>query len=108
MDAATQICFIEEALGLSDADLGSLFGVKRQAIAGWRKSGIPAERAAGLDRLVELTQFLQRRLVPARIPTIIRNPARSLDHRSILAVLAEEGVGPVYAYFAALASYANA
>ncbi len=108
VDAAEQIAFIESAWGLSDADLAALFGVKRQAVAGWRKSGIPAERAAGMDRLVELAQFLQRRLIPARVPTIVRTKAKGLGGRTILEVVRLEGVEPIYAYLANLASYATA
>ena len=107
VDAAMQIAFVEDALGLSDSDLAKLFAVKRQAVAGWRKSGLPAERAAGMDRLVELTQFMQRRLVPARIPTIVRTAARGLRGKTMLAVLSSDGVEPIYRYFAQLASYAN-
>ncbi len=106
--AATQIAFVEGVLGLSDADLGALFAVRRQAVAGWRKAGLPPERAAGMDRLVELAQFLQRRLVPARIPTIVRTPARGLDDKTMLDVLRADGIEPIYLYFARLASYANA
>lgn len=103
--AAEQIEYIEAVLGVSDAELGHLFGVRRQAIAGWRKAGMPAERAAGMDRLVELVQFFQRRFVFERIPTIVRTPANGLAGRTMLDVIAREGVQPIFLYLANLAAY---
>lgn len=108
VDARAQIAFIEQALHLSDAELGALFRVSRQAIALWRKKGVPPERAAGVDRLVELTQTLQRRLIPARIPTIVRTAAKGLDGKSMLATIASDGIDAVYLYLARLADYAGA
>lgn len=108
VSAAEQIAFIKSSLGLSDAELGRLFAVTRQAVAGWSKAGVPAERTASVDRLVELAQILQRRLVPSRIPQIVRTQAKGLGGRTMLEVIAHDGVGPIHAYLADLAAYANA
>ena len=106
VSAQEQLGFIREALGLSKTELGRLLGVRRQALDQWAGS-VPADRTARVNRLIELAQFLQRRLVPARIPQIIRTPAKGLDGRTILDVLASSGVEPVYEYVARLASYPN-
>lgn len=73
----------------------------RQAVDRW-ESGIPVGRTAQVNRLVELAQVLQRRLVPARIPEIIRTPAKGLGGRT---TVASSGVEPIYEYVARLASY---
>jgi transcriptional regulator with XRE-family HTH domain len=107
VSAQEQLGFIREALGLSKTELGRLLGVRRQALDQWAGS-VPADRTARVNRLIELAQFLQRRLVAARIPQIIRTPAKGLDGRTILDVLAASGVEPIFEYVARLASYTNA
>ena len=102
--AGEQLGYIREALGLSKTELGRLLGVRRQAMDQWDR-GVPADRTAQVNRLVELAQFLQRRLVPARIPQIVRTPAKGLDGHTILQVIASSGVEPIYEYVARLASY---
>jgi hypothetical protein len=105
---AEELSYIAEALDLSDADLGGIFGVTRQAVAQWRERGIPAERSADVNRVVEVAQFLQRRLIAKRIPQIVRTAGKGLGGRTILQVLQTDGVTPVYEYVMRLASYAGA
>ncbi|MEO6834442.1 MAG: hypothetical protein ABI231_00825 [Candidatus Tumulicola sp.] len=102
-----QLDFLAHALGLSETELGTLFGVTRQAVSAWRERGVPARRTASVDRIVEFTQFLQRRLVPGRIPQIIRTKAKGLDRHSMLEVLRESGPDRLYEYMTRLAAYAN-
>jgi hypothetical protein len=108
VEAADQLNFIAHAFGLSETDLGRLFKVSRQAVGQWRDRGVPPERAAQVDRIVELAQFLQRRLVPQRIPEIVRTPAKSLGGESMLAVLRDRGPQPIFEYVLQLAAYAGA
>jgi len=107
VDSNAQITYILNLFGLSETELGGLFHVNRQAVNQWRKRSIPAQRAAQVDRIVEFGQFLQRRLIPERIPTIVRTPAKGLDGRTMLDVLRTEGVAPLYRYMARLAEYSN-
>jgi transcriptional regulator with XRE-family HTH domain len=106
VSAEEQLSYVRSTLGLSKTELARLFGVRRQAVDQWAK-GIPADRTAQVNRLVELAQFLQRRLVPARIPQIVRTPAKSLDGQTILQVLAASGVDRIYEYVARLSSYTS-
>jgi transcriptional regulator with XRE-family HTH domain len=107
VSSSEQLGYVREALGLSKTELARLLGVRRQAVDQWSK-GIPADRTAQVNRLVELAQFLQRRLVPARIPQIVRTRAKGLDGRTILELLAASGVEAVYEYVARLSSYTSA
>lgn len=102
-----QLDFIAQALGLSETELGSLFGVTRQAISDWRRRRVPASRTARVDRVVEFVQFLQRTLVPNRIPEIVRTKAKGLGRRTMLAVLRGGDPSALYDYMARLFSYAN-
>ena len=99
---------IRDGFGLSEAELGRLFGVSRQAVDQWRRRGIPATRAADVDRVGELAGLLQRRLLPRRLPQVVRTPAAGLRGRTVLQVLEAEGAGPIYAYLSRLYSYAGA
>jgi len=103
---------IRRILGLSEAELGELFGVSRQAVGHWRVHGVPAGRGADVDRIAELARFLEREIVTSRIPQIIRTPGRdkndSLRGRSMLAVMRDEGVMPIYRHLERLFSYTGA
>ncbi len=104
---AEQIGYLREVFGLSNAELGKLFGVERQAVAQWTARGIPPNRSASVDRFVEFAQFLQRRLIPARIPQIVRTPAKGLGNQTMLNVLQAFGVEPLYDYLGRLAAYSS-
>lgn len=99
---------IRDSFGLSESELGRLFGVTRQAVDQWRRRGVPPTRSADVDRVGELAGLLQRRLLPRRLPQVVRTPARGLGGRSVLQVLESEGPAPVYAYLSRLYSYRGA
>ncbi len=62
---------IRSIFDLSETELGELFTVSRQAATHWRVHGIPAHRAADVDRIAELAQYLAREFVPERLPQIV-------------------------------------
>ncbi len=99
---------IRDSFGLSEAELGRLFGVSRQAVDQWRRRGIPATRAADVDRVGELAGLLHRRLLPRRLPQVVRTPATGLRGRTLLQVLESDGPAPIYTYLSRLYSYAGA
>jgi hypothetical protein len=96
---------IRGVFGLSEAELARLFAVSRPAVARWRETGVPVERGADVDRVRELAAYFHRRFLPVRIPQVVRTPGRGLGNRSVLAVIGESGVEPVYAYLEQLFSY---
>jgi hypothetical protein len=75
---------------LSAAATGRLFGVSRQAVAKWRGSGVPDDRAVALADLVAATDVLERYVRRDRIPAVVRRPADVLGGQSLLEI-AEEG-----------------
>jgi hypothetical protein len=75
---------------LSAAGAGRIFGVSRQAVAKWRGSGVPEERAVALADLVAATDVLERYVRRDRIPAVVRRPAPVLGGVSLLE-LAEAG-----------------
>ncbi|GAC1414743.1 MAG: hypothetical protein NVSMB64_24990 [Candidatus Velthaea sp.] len=90
---------------MSETELAALFGVSRPAIAKWRTRGVPPERSADVDRVRELSGYFTKKFVRVRVPQIVRTPGRGLAGKTVLAVLAEDGVDPVYAYLERLFSY---
>lgn len=98
---------IKELFGLSDAELANLFGVKRQALAYWREHGIPAGRAADVDRIYELAERFARTFKAARLPQIVRTAGRGLGNRSVLEVLAKDGPQPIFDYLYRLLSFST-
>ena len=75
---------------LSAAATGRVFGVSRQAVAKWRGSGVPDDRAVALADLDAATDVLERYVRRDRIPAVVRRRADLLGGRSLLE-LAEAG-----------------
>jgi transcriptional regulator with XRE-family HTH domain len=98
---------IRELLGLSEAELADLFSVQRSSVVGWREHGIPAARAATVERVHDLAKALHRELIPSRIPEIVRTPDEWLGGRSVLQTIRIEGAEAVYGYLRKLFSYSR-
>lgn len=75
---------------LSGEDLGSIFGVSRQAVSKWRRNGVPSERAEALADLAAATDLLDRKVKRERIPAVVRRSAERLGGHSLLE-LARDG-----------------
>jgi hypothetical protein len=93
LDARVRTAPLERFLAawdLSAAGAGRVFGVSRQAVAKWRGSGVPDDRAVALADLVAATDILERYVRRDRIPAVVRRPAELLGGRSLLE-LAEAG-----------------
>lgn len=91
---------IRTALELSETELGTLFGVSRQAVSQWREKGIPASRADAVAHVLQTVDLLDRKIATGRLPLIARRPAERLAGRSILQALADDPSG-THAVFAA-------
>ena len=100
---------IQTTMGLNTAELGRIFGVTRQAVDQWQTKGVPAERVAEVERVRDVARVLFEELIPERIPNVVRTPAKGLDGRTMLEVLAEpEGADRVRGYLARLYSFVPA
>lgn len=82
--AAPPLERVQDALGLSSAELGELFGVSRQAIDQWKERGIPPGRRARVGNVVSAIDFLDRKLKAGRLPLIARRPAAAFGGQSLL------------------------
>lgn len=76
---------------LSRTELGTLFGVSRQAASRWVAEGIPADRAGQVADVAAITDLLERYLKRDRIPAVVRREAAQLDDRSLFEVVATGG-----------------
>lgn len=99
---------IRETFGLSRTELADLLGRRAQSITEWQLRGVPQDQIATVERLTDLARLFRRKIIPTRIPQIVRTPDAWLDDRSILQVLRAEGVDSIYAYLSRLFSYASA
>jgi hypothetical protein len=75
---------------LSNAEIGRMFGVSRQAVSKWAQAGAPPERRAQLAELEAATELLERHFRPETIPAVVRRGAPPLGRTSLLE-LAFEG-----------------
>lgn len=75
---------------LSKTALGSLFGVRRQAIDQWLERGVPAERQEKLQTLLAVVDLLERKLKPGRLPGVARRPADAYDGETMLDLVAAD------------------
>lgn len=97
---------IRVRLGLNETELAVLFGISRLALAKWCVRGVPVERVADVDRVLELVRYLSWKVEPQRIPQIVRTPGKGLGGKTVLETIAERGALPVFAYLERLFSYA--
>lgn len=90
---------------LSGPELGTLFDVSRQAIEQWADKGVPIDKMAAIDRLVEVVDGLSERFKAPRLPAVVRAPMPILDNRSILDVLRDDGPPAIFEFFRRWSSY---
>ena len=81
---------VRDTFALSKTELAGLFGVSRQAAAGWLVDGPPAARRPKAACLAAIADILAGRLKPERIPGIVRAPAPAYDGRSMLDLIASD------------------
>lgn len=81
---AGDLAEVLSAWDLSQQDLADAFGVTRQSVSKWLRSGLPADRTPALADLVSATRVLKRRLKRERIPAVVRRSAEALGGRSLL------------------------
>jgi hypothetical protein len=81
---------IMELFALSKTELGGLFGVSRQAIDGWLEQGVPGDRQEKLATVLALSDLLERKLKPGRVPGIARRPADAYGGETMLSMIARD------------------
>jgi DNA-binding XRE family transcriptional regulator len=79
---------IGDVLGLTQTQLASLFGVRRQALDQWETRGVPADRQEKLATIGEIADLLAAKLKRDRIPGVVRRAAPAYGDRSILYAIA--------------------
>ena len=82
---------IRDVLRLSETELGDLLKVRRQAVAQWRRRGIPSERADEIDHHRQLCRYLTTVIRAERIPAVVRRHVPQLAGRTWLEWLREHG-----------------
>lgn len=56
-------------------EMGTLFGVRRQAVGQWLDDGVPALRMPKLATMLRVAELLERNLLSERIPAVVRAPS---------------------------------
>lgn len=80
---------VKAAFGLTDAELGRMFGVSRQAVAQWRGE-FPAHLRAKAATVLATADILDYRLKPGRLPLVARKPASAYDDHTMLELIADD------------------
>lgn len=75
---------IASVFGLTQTDLATLFGVRRQALEQWETRGVPASRQEKLATVGEIADLLAAKLKRDRIPGVVRRAAAAYGDRSVL------------------------
>ena len=79
-----------DAFGLSKTELGSLFGVRRQAVDQWLERGVPSERQEKVQTLIAIVDLLERKLKPGRLAGVARRPADAYGGKTMLELIAAD------------------
>jgi hypothetical protein len=74
---------------LSNAVIGRMFNVSRQAVSKWAADGAPSSRAPQLGDLDAATDILELHLPRDRIPAVVRRPSDALGGASLLDIALE-------------------
>jgi hypothetical protein len=85
-----QLAHVMDAFQLSKTELGTLFGVSRQAVDGWLASGVPADRREKLNALVSVAELLDRKLKAGRLPGVARTAADAYGGLTMLEMVARD------------------
>ncbi|MBV8709251.1 MAG: hypothetical protein JO028_18835 [Acidobacteriaceae bacterium] len=99
---------IREIFGLSRSELADLLGRRAQSVLEWETRGIPRDKRATVERLLDLAHVFSKRVIASRIPEIVRTPDAWLGGRTIFETLRTDGVDPIYAYLGRLFTYSGA
>lgn len=105
--AISELEEIREVFGLSRSELADLLGRRSQSLIEWETRGIPRDKRASVERLLDLAQIFRKRVIASRIPEIVRTPDAWLGNRTILETLRTAGVDPIYSYLGRLFSYSG-
>jgi hypothetical protein len=79
-----------DAFEMSKTELGSLFGVRRQAVDQWLERGVPSERQEKVQTLVAIADLLERKLKPGRLAGVARRPADAYGGKTMLELIAAD------------------
>jgi hypothetical protein len=74
---------------MSDADAAAALGVGDAALRAWRRKGVPQTHHSAIQQLSAMTNMLETRVRPERIPDIVRRPADILAGASLRDVVRE-------------------
>lgn len=96
---------IRARFALSETELATMFNVSRPALAKWRIRGVPVERVADVDRVLELARYFHWKVKPQRVPQVVRTPGKGLGGKTVLETIAARGALPVFEYLERLFSY---
>ena len=105
MRSCAQLRRAKAILGVSSADLGTIFGITRQAVESWTKK-VPVYRRADVARVADVADRLAKTFRSERIPQIAREPIPVLGGKSIITTLSKRnGAASVLEGLDRLASY---
>ena len=96
---------VRDTFGLTRSELADLFERRPQSLSEWETRGIPQDKRASVERLVDLARLFRKRVIASRIPQIVRTPDNWLGGRTMLQTLRTDGVDPIYAYLGRLFNY---
>lgn len=82
--------FVAGVLDLTEAELGFLFGVSRQAVGQWRERGVPSAKRGKLSAVAGTCELLSHHLRRERIPGVARRPADAYGGRTMLEMIRDD------------------
>lgn len=88
--SVSQLERVKRLFGVSNSELGRLFGTSRQAATAWLESGVPPGRLPKLSTIVNIVDLLERKLKPGRLPAVVRKKAPAYRNRSMLEMIAAD------------------
>jgi hypothetical protein len=88
--AGTGLESLLAAWHMTITEMGTLFGVRRQAVGQWLDDGVPAVRLPKLATMLRLADLLERNLLAERIPAVVRTPSDRWNRATMLDLIAAD------------------
>jgi hypothetical protein len=82
---------VKDLFGLNNGEIADLFGVRRQAVDQWERSGeIPTGRREKLANMLAVGELFERKLGPGRLPLVAQRRAGVYGGRTMLDMVAAD------------------
>lgn len=88
---------VVEVMGLSEAELASMFGLSPEDVTRWLDGSMRPEHQAKISTVSQIAALLDRHLASGKVPEVVRRQSPAYDGRSMLQMIGDDEQGQLLA-----------